>query len=618
MTSRWLFILFVGFGSIAVAQSASFQYVSPKPNSILVSAQTNVILRTETPVDRSLLASAVVQAKGSRSGMHPGTLILSDDDRTLVFTPHLPFSGNELVRVEVRGPGLADYAFSFTTMPQPPRPYAGEETGVTPPSYDAAAAALLPAPPITIDSSDNPAPGCIFLATWDRNVPQPNYANFIFILDSTGHILDSVRINGPASDFKVQPNGLLSYSVGSFSGIVPSGAGWTYMVLDSNLAVVDSFKMKNGYSTDGHEFHLLPNGHAIVMSYATVTYDMSTVVPGGKPDAAFTICVVQEQDVEKNVVFEWRDIDHIPITDSDVSLTSQAINYTTLNACTVDDDGNLLCSFRNLSAIMKISRSTGDILWRLGGRKSEFTFVGEHAENAPFYFSRQHHICRLQNGHITLFDNGELHTPSYSRAAEYELDEVNKVATLVSEYRYPTGNIFSLNGGAAEKLPDGGWFLGFGNLAPQSQVKRIVVEAHADGSTALELSVPNNVTTYRIAKQPWKTQIRRPSVTVPEMHQGDTYAFNKGGDSTGVSITYVQLSADLYNMATITRIPYGPLDRSSSKMCRESVRSRSSMKELRFILRLRRSIFALRSILKSNIPSGPQCLSAHFRVTDCL
>ena len=32
-----------------------------------------------------------------------------------------------------------------------------------------------------------------------------------------------------------------------------------------------------------------------------------------------------------------------------------------------------------------------------------------------------------------MFDNGQFHKPPYSRAVEYSLDEVNKVATLVSE-----------------------------------------------------------------------------------------------------------------------------------------------------------------------------------------
>ncbi|MBK7631176.1 MAG: aryl-sulfate sulfotransferase [Ignavibacteriales bacterium] len=238
------------------------------------------------------------------------------------------------------------------------------------------------------------------------------------------------------------------------------------------------------------------------MSYTTIIYDMSLIVPGGRPDAQLTINIFQEQDAYKNVVFEWRDIDYIPITDTDLNLTDPRINPSTLNAYDLDNDGNLLLSFRNHSDIMKISRETGDIMWRWGGLKNEFTFFNEHPENAPYYFARQHHIRRLSNGNVSIFDNGEFHTPWYSRAAEYQLDEINKTATLVSEYRYSPGNISTQAAGNADPLSDGGWFVGYGILFPTSPVKRNIVEVHGDGSIAFELSLPNNVIAYRVSKQP--------------------------------------------------------------------------------------------------------------------
>jgi hypothetical protein len=66
----------------------------------------------------------------------------------------------------------------------------------------------------------------------------------------------------------------------------------------------------------------------------------------------------------------------------------------------------------------------------MGGSHNEFRFV-----NDSIPFSHQHAIRVLQNGNITLFDNGNFHTPSFSRAVEYKLDEATKSATLVWEYR---------------------------------------------------------------------------------------------------------------------------------------------------------------------------------------
>jgi len=416
----------------------------------------------------------------------------------------------------------------------------------------------LPAPVISIDSVNNPSPGYIFMATWDRNVPA-KYGNFIFVLDKNGAIVDSVRIKGALYDFQVQPNGYLSYALGDFSSNVPlPGEDLRHIVLDENLAVVDSFKMKNGYTTDFHEFKMLPNGHVMMMAYHTIPFDMSTVVEGGNSDASLVINIIQEQDQDKNVVFEWRNIDYIPITDSDMDLTEKRLNYSTLNAFDIDHDGNILASFRNHSEIMKISRTTGEIIWRMGGPRGEFTFLGEHEENSPYYFSRQHNILKYHNGNITLFDNGQFHKPPYSRAVEYSLDEVNKVATLVSDWRYPNGNIFCVTAGNAELLPDGGWFIGYG-VPNQQFVKRNVVEVHPDGSIALELSLPDGVLAYRVTKSPWRETINKQSFTHYEVREGNIYSYNNESISTGIEIKYNSLESPDYNESKITRIPYSPI-----------------------------------------------------------
>jgi len=207
---------------------------------------------------------------------------------------------------------------------------------------------------------------------------------------------------------------------------------------------------------------------------------------------------------------------------------------------------------------MKISRTTGEILWRRGSPRGEFTFVGEHEENAPYYFARQHNVFKLPNGNITLFDNGAFHQPPYSRAVEYKLDEVNKTATLVSEWRYSNGNIFCVTAGDAHRLPGGGWFIGFG--VPHKQfVKRNAVEVHPDGSIALELSLPEGVLAYRVNKLPWKETVNKSGFIHYEVLGGNTFSFNNDSITTGIEIKYETLDADEYNESEITRLPYSPV-----------------------------------------------------------
>jgi len=562
--------------SVFAQQEIPYQYVSPKPNSIMVSNETNIILRHSNKLQESTINQNLITVVGSLSGFHTGDFLLTDDEQTIVFNPHNPFQYDEVVTVSVQqgmktntNSDVPEYSFSFKTETEGiSQIYEGvfEEDLTTLQNYNSNMAGrdvlveTLPPPPITIDSLNNPGPGYIFMATWDRNIPH-QFGNFIFILDSVGHIVDSVRVNGAPYDFQIQPNGLLSYAKGDFIGNVPGpGEELQHIVLDSTLAVVDSFKMKNGYVTDFHEFLMLPNGHVMMMSYHTIIFDMSTIVPGGQTNCELVINIIQEQDADRNVVFEWRNFDYIPITDSDLDLTAGRINYSTLNGFDLDDDGNILASFRNHSEIMKINRATGEVMWRMGSPRGEFTYVGEHEENAPYYHARQHNIRRLPNGNISLFDNGEFHQPPYSRGVEYELDEINKVVTLVSEVRYPNGNIFCATAGNAQRLDNGGWFIGYGVPHPQ-YVKRNAVEYHSDGSIALELSLPSGVLAYRTYKLPWKGLIEKPSVTHFDLLQGFTYVFNDTLNSffTDVTIYYVELTAYGYNEATITRLPFGPV-----------------------------------------------------------
>ena len=69
-------------------------------------------------------------------------------------------------------------------------------------------------------------------------------------------------------------------------------------------------------------------------------------------------------------------------------------------------DGNFLLSSRHTNTIYHISRETGNVIWRLGGKMSDFEF-DEGAE-----FSHQHHI-RYRGGDethmlVTMLDNAKV------------------------------------------------------------------------------------------------------------------------------------------------------------------------------------------------------------------
>lgn len=82
-------------------ETSRYQYVFPKPNAQLVSHETNIILRPGMDIEPSSVSSSLIRVEGSQSGPHRGTMILSDDKRTVVFDLREPLFENERVSVNV-------------------------------------------------------------------------------------------------------------------------------------------------------------------------------------------------------------------------------------------------------------------------------------------------------------------------------------------------------------------------------------------------------------------------------------------------------------------------------------------------------------------------------------
>lgn len=575
----FLIFFLILFSVFAFADTGhSSQYLSPKPNSTLVSRQTNIIIRPGAEIDRGSLSNSAITVTGSLSGLHSGTILLSDDEKTVLFNPLKIFAAAEKVTVSgtaglktTAGVDVGPFNFTFTITPLA-KPLSLDATFVDgleeTVSFSAPAVSNSPHnvsttidgipddfPEITVGVVDNPAPGNIFIS----NMPGPKGTSgtFVMAIDNDGAPVDYKRVPTMAWDFKVLPNGQLSYSE-IINQIARGSNGVIWRVVDSSLAVVDSFQCKNGYTAEQHDFQLLPNGHALLFAYDVQPIDMSQIVAGGRPDATVIGAVIQELDNYKNVVFQWRTWDYIPITDTYANVLAASFDHTHCNSIEMDSDGAILVSFRGLSEVTKISRSTGEIIWRLGGKKNEFTFIGENEANAPLYFSKQHDARRIKNGNITIFDNGSDHAPQYSRAVEYQLDEENKTATLVWEYRH-SPDIYTQSMGSMQRLPNGNTLICWGARSKPGFPP--VSEVTPDKKTAFELFLPGTENTYRAYRFPWKSEVPICSVTKYEVLEGNTYLFNETDTIiTGVTMKVNSFQGENYNQVTVKRTQYAPIN----------------------------------------------------------
>jgi hypothetical protein len=306
-----------------------------------------------------------------------------------------------------------------------------------------------------------------------------------------------------STDFKPQQNGYLTY--------FDTDAG-AYYELDSSYAVIDSFRCGNGYKTDLHELQVLPDGHQLMLGYDPEIMDMSAIVPGGYKAATVIGAVLQELDRNKHVIFQWRSFDHFKVTDvTREDLTAQTIDCVHPNTIEVDTDGNLLLSSRHLDEITKINRTTGDIIWRWGGKNNQFTYLGDSVG-----FSHQHTIRRTPSGTLLMMDNGNYRSPRYSSAVEYTLDERAKTVRLVWQYRH-TPDVFAIAMGSVERLPNGNTLIGWGSSSPA------ISEIRPDGSTAFELQFPDSIVSYRAFRKSWQgragTTLVREGLSIPQSYR---------------------------------------------------------------------------------------------------
>ena len=485
--------------------NADIVYISPVPGSTMNMPQSSIAIRTKDEIDPASLASAgIISVTAASSGEHAGRMVLSDDTRTMLFVPNVPFTEGEEVTVSLGnglrmadGSSVSSMKFHFTITQKllkipPPRitseasipylPHASQTSSVLS-VKDSTLPANFPALTITTDSVT--APGYIFLSNfpWTAGIVTTPY---LMILDNSGHPIFDRQvdgIDGSSIDFTIQPNGHLTY--------FDEGA-WMFYEMDSSYTTVNSYQCGNGYTTDTHELRILPNGHVLLMGDDPEVVDMSKIISGGDSAAVVTGIILQELDQAKNVVFQWRTWDHFQITDAThEDLYAATIDYVHANAIEVDGDGNILLSCRHMDEITKIDRTTGNIIWRMGGKNNQFTFV-----NDSIGYSHQHAIRRLANGNLTMFDNGNFHTPPFSRALEYQVDQVNKIATLVWQYRNNPDYV-SPAMGYVQRLSNGNTLIGWGATNPS------VTEVTSDGKKVYEMSLPTLVVSYRAYRYQW-------------------------------------------------------------------------------------------------------------------
>jgi Arylsulfotransferase (ASST) len=239
-----------------------------------------------------------------------------------------------------------------------------------------------------------------------------------------------------------------------------------------------------GFPTRFHDLFVQAGGDYWIMCDDTRTMDLTSV--GGVSNAEVMGTVVQHVSKDGQLLFEWNSFDHFQITDLPLAdRTGLNVNFTHGNGIEIDDDGNLIMSFRSLSEITKINSTTGQIIWRLGGLQNQFTFLND----PKGFFERQHGLRKAAPGMVQVLDNG-LVAPS--RFVRYLINEENHTALLVMEF-VDSPTTFTNVGGNTQYYANGHAAVSFGKAGR-------VVEVDPAGNRAWELSGPEGNYVFRVQR----------------------------------------------------------------------------------------------------------------------
>ncbi len=214
-----------------------------------------------------------------------------------------------------------------------------------------------------------------------------------------------------------------------------------------------------------HDGRLLKNGNVLLLCAAELPDSGARKIQGGQPGSEVNGKIWADYLVELTKdgkkVWEWRTWEHLDPAEYRITAAQDTrAEWTHGNAVVELSDGGLLVSFRNISTIVKVDRSSGRVVWKLGPPP----LAGQHAPEP------------LPNGNLLIFDNGPDRLDQafpFSRVIE-----VNPATSeIVWKYQEAsTDNFYSSRISNAQRLPNGntlineGLFGRFFEVTPAGEV----------------------------------------------------------------------------------------------------------------------------------------------------
>ena len=491
-----------------------------------------------------------VSVVGSQSGAHGGRLLAYSQGNGASFVPSQPFAQGERVvaRATIRSGGvqrrlLDVFAIAdqdpITRTPERIHPGSAREVQGFQSRSDLH-------PPVVTVTAQSPlvAPGYEFVAPYTG----PGQAGPM-ILEPGGGLVwfkplptDTFATNFRPQEYLGKP--VLTWWQGDIS-VHGYGLG-EGVIFDQSYADVAHVRAGNGVQADLHDFQLTGQGTALITAYDPILCDLSAA--GGSSYDGVTDGLLQEIDVKTGLVmFQWTSLDHVALDESFENASQASVpepfDYFHINSINVDQDSTLLISARNTWAAYDLDPHTGQILWRLGGKRSSFQ-MGSGTSTAW-----QHDPRELADGAFSLFDNGASPNVHHqSRGIVVDLDAQHATATLVTQIVHPAPLVADSQGNF-QALSNGDWFVGWGQVPDFS-------EFNAAGALLFDAHLPTHSQSYRAFRMAWTgTPVHAPAFALRVAAGGAATVYASWNGATLVSAWRVLSGAAADSLQQVAQVP---------------------------------------------------------------
>jgi hypothetical protein len=324
----------------------------------------------------------------------------------------------------------------------------------------------------------------------------------VMLMDAGGRLVWLHRVPGRSAAALRPVRYRGSPAMAWWEGAIERGLG------DGEFVIVDDRYREQArvrtvrHPADLHELLVTPQGTAYAFAMDLVELDGRLVDD----------MLVQEVDIATGrLLWEWRASDHIrPEESSEPAPEEGPWDYLHFSSIDRDLDGDLLLSARHTDALYRVSRRTGDIVWRLGGKGSDF----ELPEDAVF--RKQHDARRHEDGTISLFDNAtkDPEDTVRPRGLVLRLDEAARTVELVRQLA-PPHDIVSSSQGNLSVAADGSATIGWGSA-------NLVTGYDAAGEVVFDAAMPDGFSSYRAYRAPWRGRPADDPVIAVELDDAGT------------------------------------------------------------------------------------------------